>query len=254
VPVRGDSGDGRALRADADFFHARNPHHADGAGCLLVVFLPLDLADVACGLARAAWERLSSRFTRRRTRRRRARSFVEEIGYPLETVDPAHAGIHLYQLVPSANLLANADLWTCQAAPWTKFPLGPTNLAVYRHPNDASDANCYLATNCGAPACQAGQSIYQDVAAASVAGKSVAFGGAFAVDGGQGTFDLALLALDAGAQIVGQSTVHVTATTAYAPFAGTLAVPAGAVTLRYQMYLGSTETFRADEMYVTPAP
>ncbi|MFT3764032.1 MAG: hypothetical protein QM820_00680 [Minicystis sp.] len=57
----------RALRDDADaaFFHARNPRYAEGEGSALAVFIPLDLADIAHGLAKATWEMASSLFTRR---------------------------------------------------------------------------------------------------------------------------------------------------------------------------------------------
>jgi hypothetical protein len=171
-----------------------------------------------------------------------------------ESADPAFAGIYLYRLTPSTNVLPNGDLWTCHNGPWTVFPIGPTNLVTYRHPNDSSDGNCYLATNCGAASCAAGQSVYQDIPVGLLAGKKVRFGGSFATDAGTGALDIALLSLDAGGKILSSATLHTAPSPGYKASEEMLTVDPGAVTLRYQLYLNSTETFRADEMFVEPLP
>lgn len=168
-----------------------------------------------------------------------------------ESVDPRYAGIYLYRLVADDSLLDNGDLWKCDGEGWQKFPLGPTNLAVYRDPNGSSDGNCYLATNCGQSTCQAGQSIYQDVKVSGVGGKALSFGGMFATDSGTGSFDLAVLELDAQSNIVATHIVHVTAGTTYAPAAGSGTLDAKTATLRYQIYLDDPLTFRCDEMHLS---
>jgi hypothetical protein len=172
--------------------------------------------------------------------------------YTRESIDPNFDGIYLHQLVHDDNLLDNGDLWKCNGEGWQQFPLGPTNLAVYRYPNSSSDGNCYLATNCGQAACQPGQSIFQDVPVSGVGGKALSFGGMFSTESGGGKMDMVVFELDAQSAIVATHTVHVTANAGgYAPSSGSATLDARTARLRYQLYLGDPATFRADEMYLT---
>jgi hypothetical protein len=167
-----------------------------------------------------------------------------------ESVDPAFDGIFLWTLVPDANLLDDGDLWKCLTPPWTKFALGPTNLVVYRYPNGSSDGNCYLATNCGQATCQQGQSVYQDVTVSNLGGKTLAFGGKFATDSATGMLDVVVHELDAQSTTLATHKVSIVPTPTYAPASGRATLDARTTTLRYQLVLGSAETFRADEMYL----
>jgi hypothetical protein len=171
-----------------------------------------------------------------------------------ESLDPNYSGIFLYRLVRSASLLDNGDLWKCNSDGWNVFPSGPTNMAVYRLPNNSSDEGCYLATNCGQGTCQAGQSLYQDVPVANVGGQTLSYGGKFATDSGAGGLDLAVLELDPSYNIVASHTTHVDATTAWAGSSGAGTLHAATTKLRYQIYLKDAVTFRADEMYLEIVP
>jgi hypothetical protein len=163
-------------------------------------------------------------------------------------------GILLYELVPNLNQLDNGDLWKCDSTSFKKFSLGPTNLAVYRNPSEATDGNCYLQTNCGAGECQEGQSIYQDAPAAAAHGQHVHYGGKFASFSGDAPLTLALFELDAnGAILVGHST-NVTAGPEYKEFDAEADLGTDYATLRYQIYLKSPLTYSADEMYVDLRP
>lgn len=172
--------------------------------------------------------------------------------YTRLSTDPAHDGIFLLRLVPRDNLLDNGDLWKCSPESWKAFPGGPTNLVVYRLPNNASDANCYLATNCGAASCAPGQSVYQDVPVSGLGGTKVAYGGKFAVEATSGSIEIALFELGADSAIVAQHSFPVTPTSAYATASGEATLDAKTATLRFQIYLKSPETFRADEMFISP--
>lgn len=167
-----------------------------------------------------------------------------------ETTDPAHAGIYLYRLVPDHNLLRNADLWMCDATAWSKFPLGPTNLAVHRLPNGSSDGTCYLATNCGADPCQAGQSIYQDVDVSIFAGKKLSFGGKFLAEGGVTNLEVVVHELDAQSAIVATHVASPTLGASYVDVKDEFVVNPSAHVARYQLYLKSAVTIRADEMFL----
>lgn len=95
-------------------------------------------------------------------------------------------GIYFYQLVPKNNLLQNGDLWKCDSENWLQISPGKntTSLTIERIPNKSSDYNCYLAANCGASSCEAGQSVYQDVDISSLSPRNISYGGKFAVDSG----------------------------------------------------------------------
>jgi len=173
--------------------------------------------------------------------------------YSRLSADPSEYGIFLLELVPSANLLDNADLWKCAPESWSVFPLGPTNLVVYRYPTLSSDENCYLETNCGAASCQSGQSVYQDVSAAPLAGKKARFGGKFRTATGEdGQLDVVVHELDGAGAILQTHVLPVTAGIDYEASSQEIDVLPGAVTLRYQLYLNTPQTFRADEMFLEP--
>jgi hypothetical protein len=176
--------------------------------------------------------------------------------YSRESVDPEHCGIRFYRLVRTANLLRNADLWECGTGGWTVFPLGPTNLVVYRHPNSSSDGNCYLATNCGtSPApCTAGQGVYQDVTAGGFAGRRFAFGGKFAADATpDGRLNVVVHELDAASAIVATHEIPVAATATWQSVRQEFVLDARTAVARFQLYLAdSATTFKADEMFLMP--
>ena len=169
--------------------------------------------------------------------------------------DPNVQMTYLYKLVKSSNVLKNGDLWMGGGDFWNRFPIGPTNLVVYRNPGGSSDGNQYLATNCGAAACQPGQSLYQDVSVAGLTGQWLTFGGKFATDAGTGSLDLVVHQLDAGFHILQAGTVRVNADTVYRlSQSGSTAILPGTAILRYQPYLLSPVTFRADEMFLDVTP
>ena len=168
--------------------------------------------------------------------------------------DPAFAGIYVHELVWDRNLLDNGDLWKCALESWAVDPSSGTNIAVYRFPNQASDGNCYLATNCGAPGCGPNSLVRQTVVAAGVAGRSVRFGAKLMLDDpsltGTRSHTLRLTALDATGAALAQSTESVSVSSAYRAFQGTMLVPMNATFLRLDLMLGSPETIRADELFI----
>jgi hypothetical protein len=158
---------------------------------------------------------------------------------------------YLYQLVHDTNLLDNADLWKCTTASWQTIPIGPTNLVVYRVPQNSSDGGCYLATNCGTSPCQPNQSIYQDVNVAGLGAQQISYGGKFAVDSGSGaSLGLAVFELDANYGIIASHSIDGSPTTSYQQISSTFAMSDATKILRYQLYLNTTHTFRADEMFM----
>lgn len=81
-----------------------------------------------------------------------------------ESKDWNYRGLFIYQLQQTGNLLINGDFWRCDAGWWQTSSSGtPTNRAVYRSPEKSTDANCYLATNCGSNSCASDQAIYQEL-------------------------------------------------------------------------------------------
>ncbi len=168
-----------------------------------------------------------------------------------ESLDPAYSGIYLYRLESSANLLVNGDLWKCSAAPWERTGTDATNLAVYRNATGSTDGNCYLATNCGKASCQPDQSVYQDVEVKDIGGREIEFGGKFAIEGVSGPLTLTLHELAATGEVVATHVLPIRASSTYARFATSATADAKTSKLRYQVYLRSPETFRADEMWVT---
>jgi len=169
--------------------------------------------------------------------------------YSRGSTDNNYDGIYFYQLVPSNNLLQNGDLWKCNSENWQKFPIGPTNLVVYRYPNFSSDGGCYLATNCGASSCQVGQSIYQDINVSNISSKNVAYGGQFATDSGTGVLNLAIFELDANFAIITSHGTTLNPTPTYQSVEKNLVLNDQTKTVRFQLYLNSSHTFKADEMF-----
>jgi hypothetical protein len=171
--------------------------------------------------------------------------------------DPAVSGTYLYRLNKSANVLRNPDLWMAGTQFWSVFPAGPTNLITYRDPKNASDGNQYLATNCGTSPnpCQPNQGFFQDVDASGRAGQWLTFGGKFSTDAGDGAATLVVHQLDAAYNILRNQAVPITADPTYRTAQSTPdIVLADTKTLRYQLYLNSPNTFRADEMFVNVEP
>ena len=172
--------------------------------------------------------------------------------YTRETDDPKYAGMYFYRLEKSANLLKNADLWKCAVDDWTRFPVGPTNLVVYRFPNGATDGNCYLATNCGAASCVAGQSVYQDVALVGLAGSTLRYGAKFLAEGGDAGATLTVHELDAASAIVASHSVPIALSGAWSATSASFVVDPKSVTARYQLYLDKPATLRMDEAFLAP--
>lgn len=173
--------------------------------------------------------------------------------------DPAVNQTYLYKLTKSSNVLKNGDLWMANTSYWQRYPIGDTNLVVYRDPQNASDGNQYMATNCGAAPnpCIGGQGFYQDVDIAGKSGYKLTFGGKFSTDStNTGTLDLVVHQLDASMNILRNDIVRVNAGPTYQQTTSNpIQILAGTRTLRYQTYLvTSTATFRADEMFVNVEP
>jgi hypothetical protein len=182
----------------------------------------------------------------------------------------SHHGTYVYKLVGNDNLLKNGDLWTASVTPWQRLNVGgeTTNIAVYRHPENSSDGNQYLATNCGdrVESCKGnpGQAIYQDVVVPpSYAGRSFSFWGKFRADTNAtaGTLQLRVEQFDAAGRLL-ESNPHVTVTlpalpadsasdySAYTPAGASGTIIPNTTRLRYVFYLQSPITYRADEMYL----
>lgn len=171
-----------------------------------------------------------------------------------ESVDPAYSGVYLYRLVADRNLLRNGDLWMCETGPWKVFPAGPTNLVVYRFPNGSTDGNCYLATNCGQSPCAAGQSVYQDVPASSPLPATMKWGGSFLAEGGSANVEIVIHELDASMGVLATHSQTAAAGASWQSVSSTFSPSAGVATFRFQIYLSSPLTFRADEMFLEPTP
>lgn len=169
--------------------------------------------------------------------------------YTRESMDNNYSGIYIFQLVPSSNLLQNGDLWKCNSENWQKFPIGPTNLVVYRYPNFSSDGGCYLAANCGSTSCQAGQSIYQDINVSSIPSRNISYGGKFATDSGTGTLNLVVFELDKNFAIINSHRTTLNPIPEYQSVRKDLTLSSQTKTVRFQLYLDSPHTFKADEMF-----
>jgi hypothetical protein len=134
---------------------------------------------------------------------------------------------------------------------WSIFPLGPTNLTAYRDPEFATDKNQFMAFNCGASPCQAGQSVYQDVDVTNFRGVSFRFGGKFRTESGTGALQFVLWQLDASGAPLTNTAISVNATNTYSSGqSALLSIMGTAKYLRYQIYINSTPTFWTDEMFI----
>lgn len=172
------------------------------------------------------------------------------------SMDPNYDGIYLYELATNSNLLKNGDLWKCTVENWSKISPAhnTTGLSVIRHPNKSSDGNCYIAAGCGGATCESGQSIYQDIPLSTVAPAAVSFGGKFAIDNGSaGTAKLALHQMDGTGKILATSWKDINAAGTYASFQSTALVNSQAKILRFELYLQSPGTIKADELFVEAA-
>lgn len=169
-----------------------------------------------------------------------------------ESVDPSYSGIYFFRLEKTTNVLKNADLWECTADGWTRFSAGPTNLSVYRHPNGSTDSNCYLATNCGAASCVAGQSVYQDVDVSTLHGRTMRFGAKFLAEGPDAAAQLVVHELDASSKIVATHVIDAPLGAAWAEASGTFVVDPSTITARFQLYLNKPATIRMDEAFLGP--
>ncbi|MBK6848317.1 MAG: hypothetical protein IPG96_12605 [Proteobacteria bacterium] len=171
--------------------------------------------------------------------------------YTRTSMDGDHSRTFLYHLVPRHNLLINGDLWMCTSEAWWRFPIGNTNLVVYRLPRQSADDGCFLATNCGAPSCTPGQSVYQDVPLAGVRARRLAFGGVLASEGGPATVTVALFQLSAEGAVLTNSALAVSlGGSTYQPARQEVVLLPNAATLRFQLYLQDPATLHADRMFI----
>jgi hypothetical protein len=167
--------------------------------------------------------------------------------------DPAYDAIYVYRLEWDRNLLENGDLGRADANGWQPLQGTPAQLSVHRDPDGAPDGTPYLAFNCGAPTCDAGQSLYQDVdVPPDIEGDTVAFGGTFRAETGEGRLDVTAHQLDAAGRVISSTSVPVSAGASYARARGTLRLEDDARRLRFQLYPHTPGTLRADNLHVIP--
>lgn len=182
--------------------------------------------------------------------------------YTRESADPNFAGIYFYELLPTGNLLKNADFWMCTADNWNRLPGdgSSTNRAIYRHPNDSSDGNCYIAANCGKLSCDEVQSIYQDIDATQISQRNITYGGKFATDKGGGTYgegkeegqiELVLHELDEKDGVITSHRSNENINSTYKLVQKEANLTGKAKKLRLETYLRTPQTFRLDEMFVS---
>jgi hypothetical protein len=169
------------------------------------------------------------------------------------SADPAYDAIYLYRLEWDRNLLANGSFWRADAAGWAPLGGTSTQLSVQRAPDQSPDGTPYLEFNCGAPACDAGQGFYQEVPVdPALAGKTVAFGGAFRAATGTGDMTASLVQLDGAGTVVNEASVPVTVGGAYADVRGAATIDGRTRRLRLQVDPRSPGTLWADNLYVIP--
>ncbi len=167
--------------------------------------------------------------------------------------DPAYDGIYVYRLEWNRSLLANGDFWRADADGWHPQAGTTTQLAVERRPDGSPDGTPYLSFNCGAPACDGGQSVYQDVPVKpGLAGTRLAFGGSFRTEAGAGRLEAAVLQLDEAGNVIESQVVSVDATSTYADARGELEVDVRTRRLRFELYPRTPESLRADNLYLIP--
>jgi hypothetical protein len=165
--------------------------------------------------------------------------------------DPALDAISVYRLEWDRNLLANGDLARADAEGWKALAGTTAQLSVERDPDSSPDGSPFLALNCGAPVCDGGASVYQDVPFDPGRDDgTVAFGGSFRAAGTEERLDLALQQLDASGAVIATANVAVTAGAAYASARGTVAIDDRARRLRLELYPRTPGTIRADDLYL----
>jgi len=167
------------------------------------------------------------------------------------SLDPAYDGIYVYRLEWNRNLLSNGDFWRADAQGWLRHTGSSTQLAAERFPDGSPDGTPYLAFNCGAPSCDAGQSVYQDVPVEpGQEGDRLAFGGSFRAEAGEGRLELAVLQLDAAGKVIASTVIGAGVTATYSETRGEFAVADGARRLRFELYPRTPGTLRADNLYL----
>ncbi|TLS53910.1 hypothetical protein FE782_00715 [Paenibacillus antri] len=169
------------------------------------------------------------------------------LAFGRRSADPDYDGLYWYRLEKSDNLLANGDFWRSDTYGWNR--LGPgTNWAVYRLPNNSPDGTPYFATNCGG-LCAPTNSIYQDVAIPSGGPGTLRFGGKFMSEGAGGTLELVVRQFN-GSTIIQTDILPIATGTAWQSYGGTATLAPGTTWIRYEFYLRSGVTFRADDLYL----
>lgn len=167
--------------------------------------------------------------------------------------DPAYDGIYVYRLEWNRSLLANGDFWRADADGWHPQAGTTTQLSVERRPDGSPDGTPYLSFNCGASACDGGQSVYQDVPVKpGRAGERLAFGGSFRSETGDDRLEAAVLQLDQAGKVIESSVVAVAATGTYAGARGKLELDERTRRLRFELYPRTPGTLRADNLYLIP--
>jgi hypothetical protein len=178
---------------------------------------------------------------------------VTYLMYGRGSTDPADDGIYVYRLERNRNLLDNGSFWRADAAGWRALEGTSTQLSAERTPDGSPDGTPYLAFNCGAPACEAGQSFYQDVPTdPALDGETVAFGGSFRADTGTGDLTVSFLQLDVAGAVVDSTSVPVTVGGEYAHVRGTAEIDGRTRRVRFQVYPRSPGNLRADNLYAIP--
>jgi hypothetical protein len=167
--------------------------------------------------------------------------------------DPAYDGVYVYRLEWNRNLLGNGDLWRADGDGWQPYAGSTARLSVPRAPDRSPDGTPYLAFNCGAPACDGVQSVYQDVAVPPrLVRDTVAFGATVGTDSRRGRLEVTLVQLDAAGAEVARATIATAASAHYQRVRRRVRVDPRATRLRFQLYPRDPVTFRADNLYVIP--
>jgi len=175
--------------------------------------------------------------------------------FTLVSENPSYNGIFIYELESTGNLLQNADLWKCRSENWNRISPGKnvTNLVVYRHPDESSDANCYLSANCGSSSCNPGQSVYQDLTLGVLPTRKIRYGGKFCIQAGSGgRANLALFEFDQNGRVLNSHLKAMSLNRNYQQIMDVVTLKAGTKKLRYQIYLDSAHVFKFDEMFLEP--
>lgn len=162
---------------------------------------------------------------------------------------------YFYELVPTANILQNANLWKCNSENWSTFPgqSQVTNMVTYRRLDRAFEGTCYLAFNCGGASCQNNQSIYQDTYVPQGYLQDVSWGGQFATGQGTGYITLTLFEFNSQGEMIKYTDTNVTIGEQYQLAEGHTRLDPQTTKVRYQIYLNSPNTFRADSMFIKSA-